>query len=330
MKKMLCLALILVCIMQIPNAIGESILPILPTIDDEETPSSSVKAPSYEAMAYAAADSVTKNEQGGTIVTYSNVDEQGYNDFGVYLGERGFFVAKQEKEGNLMAFTLSDGTVEFTLIYDQPNHIMYNIYPKGTAYEQWAYPGYKPIYLGEEIDIKGIGKFTFTKIHLNEKTYYIDYAIIDKKTNEINTEWFSSMRAFVRNPEYIYSWIDFSYYNTSTKSRDFEKEKSELFIPKFLYKNEYDSYNYKPLSYGKYYDKYNYFVYSHCDLNDNNYNMFLDTDSINPLTKVQRSFSFDLPQGLRESKDGSIAVLLDFATSDQYVLILRENGVNRY
>lgn len=329
MKKMLCLALILVCIMQIPNAIGESILPILPTIDDEETPSSSVKAPSYEAMAYAAADSVTKNEQGGTIVTYSNVDEQGYNDFGVYLGERGFFVAKQEKEGNLMAFTLSDGTVEFTLIYDQPNHIMYNIYPKGTAYEQWDYPGYKPVFLGKEIEIKGLGKFTFTKVHLNGKAYFHYAAYIDKETNEPDT---FIMSDFCYEPKYVYSWIDFDYYNTSTKSRDFKGEKSDLFSPKLIYENEYDSYNYKPLSYGKYYAEYNFFVYSEnaSGTDGNKWTAYLGVDSINPLTKVQRSFSFDLPQGLRESKDGSIAVLLDFATSDQYVLILRENGVNRY
>ena len=50
--------------------------------------------------------------------------------------------------------------------------------------------------------------------------------------------------------------------------------------------------------------------------------------SIEPLNGTDGIAAFTLPESLRASGDGTIAIRLEFVTGEKYVLIARENGKN--
>lgn len=120
-------ALILVLLTAVSGSLAESIFAPIP---EEETQEIQLTAPSYGKMANAAPDLVEQNTEGGTIVTYNHVDASGYNDFGAYLGGRGFTVTGQEEQGSRIAYALSDGRVSFVMIYDRESRTMQLVYPK--------------------------------------------------------------------------------------------------------------------------------------------------------------------------------------------------------
>ena len=132
MKKMILVFTVFALILAMSGCLAESIFAPLEVIP---TTAPSLTAPSYGAMANVAEDQVEESAEGGTIVTYRGVDASGYNNFGVYLGGLGFSVTGQEKQEGQIAYSLTNGQVEFVMIYNQPNQVMWLIYPKGTDYE---------------------------------------------------------------------------------------------------------------------------------------------------------------------------------------------------
>lgn len=163
MKYSRLMAFVLMLSLFISGASAESILPILtpaPTAAPTPAPAPA-PAPSYGMMANVAADEVTQNAQGGTVVTYRNVSADGFNSFGVYLGQRGFSVAGTETQGDQTAYALTDGQTDFVMFYHVVDQVMTLVYPQGMEYEQPQFPGYLPLAYGEEIYIPKLGKFTF-------------------------------------------------------------------------------------------------------------------------------------------------------------------------
>ena len=164
MKKMSIISLILALVLFVTGCLAESAFELLP---EDNTETVRLQAPSYGAMANVEPERVEQSADGGTIVTYSGVDAAGFNRFGVYLGERGFAATGQEKEENRLAYSLSDGQASFVMIYDMEARTMQLVYPEGTDYEVSLFPGYTRIDFNEEINIPGLGKFTFHDFVLN-------------------------------------------------------------------------------------------------------------------------------------------------------------------
>lgn len=175
MKKLMLISLTLALMLAASGCLAES---IFDPIKDTTVAAPPLTAPSYGAMANVAEDQVEQNAEGGTIVTYRGVDASGYNSFGIYLGGLGFSVTSQEKREGQIAYALTDGQVEFVMIYDQAAHAMQLVYPKGIDFEKSQFPGYIQIVPGKEISIQGLGKFVFNDFIFDGTGYVCGNAAI--------------------------------------------------------------------------------------------------------------------------------------------------------
>lgn len=325
MKYSRLMAFVLMLSLFISGASAESILPILtpaPTAAPTPTPASTpASAPSYGMMANVAADEVTQNAQGGTVVTYRNVSADGFNSFGVYLGQRGFSVAGTETQGDQTAYALTDGQTDFVMFYDVAQQTMTFVYPQGTEYEQPMFPGYLPLAYGEEVYIPKLGKFKFNDFQLDHLGYMVG---MGEGHNDYYYDADGSM-TFSRTK--IYTKLGFKCYNTTNGNLYFDAKANDLFVMTLYCVNEYDTYSYEQ--------------YTQCCYNsrtDKFYNGYSEIWSglrymANPLPSLTDSYRyvvFAVPSGIRTSTDGTIYVTIEFTTGEKYVMMLRENGVNYY
>jgi len=139
-----------------------------------KTPQSSI-APSFGDFADVMADEETENKEGGKIVLYQNVSAYQMEDYGKELQKQGYQVLEQETQGNTTAYKLSNNTFTFTLFYDRSDQSLREVYPKGTAYAQSAFPGYIKVKLGEKFKIQDLGEFTFESMDFLEELVYYYY-----------------------------------------------------------------------------------------------------------------------------------------------------------
>ena len=318
MKKIRLFALILALILTLSAsaAQAESIFNIP---EDEETELPSLRAPSYGAMANVAEDRVEPSADGGTIVTYLGVSASEANEFGVYLGRLGFSVTKQEQEEGRLGYAVSDGLVSFTMIYNQAEKSMQLIYPKGTDYEVSLFPGYTRINAGQELTIPGLGRITFHPFFLNDKVTCAD--------------WYLSLypKADGLAVQYKYSWLPFTFYNTSAKNVRYGPHSgNDLFTVRLVYHMEDGTYVYEDNVYrrGRYLADRKAIAASRVENNKYHLSYAFTNKPCEPLTAMDCAAVFDLPESLRTSTGGTIAVELDFLHGERFVLMLRENGAD--
>ncbi len=306
MKKLTAVILTLALLLAACGGMAES---IFAPLAEEKAPTPALIAPSYGAMANVAEDQTEKNAEGGNIVTYLNVPVSGYNRFGAYLGERGFSVTHQETQDSQIAYALSDGTVEFVMIYDQKTHTMQLVYPQGTDHEVSLFPGYTPLEANEEIIIPGLGRFTFQPFVLDGAGRSSDYYISKGSYGTV-----------------VNSWLSFRFYNTSTSNVNFSSAtQNDLFTASLTYHNADADYRFDPFSSGAFSKEHRMIATRPTGISRS----FFWYKDCAPLTEADYAVSFLLPLGLRQSTDGTIAVKLDFLTGEKYVLIVRENGADR-
>ena len=318
-------ALLIMLALLISSAAAESIFPVMtPAPTAAPTPAAApapASAPSYGMMANVAADEVTQNAQGGTVVIYRNVSADGFNSFGVYLGQRGFSVAHTETQGEQSAYALTDGRTEFVMSYDVAQLTMTFAYPQGTEYEQPRFPGYLPLAYGEEIYIPNLGKFTFDDFQLNHLGYMVG---MGEGHNDYYYDPDGSM-TFSRTK--IYTKLGFKCYNTTGGNLSFDAMTNDLFVTTLYCVNEYGTYSYEQ--------------YTQCCYNsrtDKFYNGYSEiwrglrymANPLPSLTDSYRYVVFAVPSGIRTSTDGTIYAAIEFTTGEKYVMMLRENGLNYY
>ena len=295
MKKLLPILLILGIILSAPAAPAESIFDLL----EEESASPSLLAPSYGALANVDPDAVEKSADGGRIVTYRDVGASGVNDFGTYLGKLGFTVSRRDQQDQGIAYAVSDGKVSFVMIYNQAERTMRLIYPQGTDYAKALFPGFTRIEFNEEISVPGLGRFTFRDLVLN-----------DAAAPEASVVGSSS-------------WLPFSFFNTSTSNQTWEQASYHSYFSMFrrltlVYRNDDADYEYVSRDSSAY------------DPVSQSWSEESRSHSskwyIEPLNGTDGIAAFTLPESLRASVDGTIAIRLEFVTGEKYVLIARENG----
>lgn len=319
MKKLALFSLTLALMLAVSGCLAES---IFDPIEDTTVAAPSLTAPSYGAMANVAEDQVEQSAEGGTIVTYRGVDASGYNSFGTWLGGLGFSVASKEKREGQIAYALTDGQVEFVMIYDQLNQIMTLIYPKGTDYEQSAFPGFSSTDVGNEIIIPGLGKFVFQNMVMDESGVVCGFACVynNGKAIYFNEKGEDGKYRKVR------SWISFTYYNTSTSAKTFSQMGNDLFDAVLVYQNTDNEYRFEMKECGRYLES-KKIISTAPDRSPSEYTI-IENPPCDPLSTLEGAVVFDLPDGLRASADGTIALELNFRTGEKYVICYRMDGEN--
>ena len=302
-------ALILVLLTAVSGSLAESIFAPIP---EEETQEIQLTAPSYGKMANAAPDLVEQNTEGGTIVTYNHVDASGYNDFGAYLGGRGFTVTGQEEQGSRIAYALSDGRVSFVMIYDRESRTMQLVYPKGTGYEESLFPGYTRIEPGREITVPGLGVFVFREFRLNTKIH---------RASRFG-KYFGDILSFGKEKT-VNCILAFSYYNSSAEDKNYFYEPNDLFETTLVYQSGKTEYTFAEDSHGRYREDLGIYA---TGLRKTDKYLVLDNIQIGPLQTAEYAIGFDLPETVCSSVGGTIALKLEFKTGEKYVLVFREDG----
>ncbi len=307
------LALLLVFSTLSTSAYATSIFDLLP---DEGTSSVVALAPSYGNMSGTEPDAETKNIQNDTIVTYKDVSAKDVNRFGQYLGQRNYAVIEQQTQGSQYGYRISDGNITFSMVYDNSDHSLNLIYPEGTEWEPIAFPGYKRIYLGETVNIDGLGEFTFNSFSMSEAVTNI----YDRSYHYGDYEYdkYSFRGAF----------LSFSYYNSTSMDKFFHSAEKRFSVDKHnpLFDEELqyivDGNKYPATSDNMGKEWSNYTIYSH-------------------LAKCEAAKTTDLCLAYRledrisSSTDGTIGITFAFHNGHygnypKYVLVLRENGKNLY
>ena len=317
MKKMSIISLILALVLSVTGCLAESVFELLP---EENTETVRLQAPSYGAMANAEPERVEQSADGGTIVTYSGVDAAGFNRFGVYLGERGFAATGQEKEEHRLAYSLSDGQVSFVMIYDMEAKTMQLVYPEGTDYEVSLFPGYTQIAFNEEISIPGLGRFTFHDFVLNG----------DGQSAQYFSSGSTGIKGFGLHAGPVHSWLSFTFHNTSTSYIRYgcfdNTYYNEFFTDSLVYVNQDNNYEYTSTRFGAFDPEKKLIAQGYLLSSDRKARFW--NDSCEPLGSKEYALPYDLPDNLRESSDGTIAIKLDFMNGEKYVLVARENGAD--
>ena len=317
MKKLIMAALTVALVLTVSCGMAESIFAPLP---EEKTPAAQLTAPSYGKLANVEPDSVEENAEGGRIVTYNNVDTAGYNQFGVYLGSLGFSVADQEQRDNQIAYAVTNGQVSFVMIYDQAARTMQTIYPKGTDYEVSLFPGYTQVKPNDEITVSGLGSFVFGQLVLDGDGHVCGSAAVYEKGGKVSyyNEKGNSYHRGVK------SWMEFSFYNIANTEKTFSQMGNDLFTAELVFLNQDNQYAFEMKEFGRFLTGKN--IISTAPSHSPSTYDIIENRPCKPLDSLNGAVAFDLPDGLRTSAEGTIAVKLNFRTGEKYILMFRENG----
>jgi len=326
MKHMLTLVVTLLLAVTLSFASAESIFPTLsspPTAEPTSDPAINAgPAPSYGMMANVAADEVSQNAQGGTMLTYLNVTADGFNSFGQYLGEKGYSVTGTETQGDQTAYAISDGQIDFTLFYDLSHETMILVYPQGTEYEQPAFPGYQKLNFGEEVVIPNLGKFIFHQFYPELKKPVGMVGMIDRHNEYI--DYGTDGRKFPSEKQ-IYTCIGFMAYNTTHEALQWCEGANEILKMTLYYANEFSTYSFEQSTQACF--RNSKFLNGYIEGKEDDYVMASPVPSLEE--EILYSI-FDIPSGVRTSTDGTLYATIDFATGDKYIMMLREDGVDCY
>lgn len=280
---------------------------IFPSLTKSVTETDTQLAPSYSGVACVEPAEILPYTEGGTVAKYDDVDLDGYKAFGDYLEGQGFEVTASEvdEDMGIVQLMLSNDMYNIGMIYDANSEEMQLIYEAGVSFEKPdPFDGYTHVYLGDQIEVRGLGTFCFNESNIGEEINL--HAKFDKRKK-------------------CNAYVKFSYYNKSDQGKKFGDGINDLFSFSLEYINADGRYSYEAggdvdcRAYGPIMD----------GTNDISTTAFSVVPS---LESGDREIAFNLPSGLIHSSDGTIGLTVTFKNEDQdnYVLILRENGVNHY
>lgn len=324
-KRLIALTLALLLTLTASGALAES---IFGTFQDEPE-AELLLAPSYGGMANVEPDLVEESAEGGAIVTYLNVNAGGVNSFGEYLGKLGFSVTRQEEQAGKAAFAVTDGQVDFVMIYDQAAKTMQLIYPQGTEYKKAQFPGYTRIEMMNPLVIPGLGNFVFEGFFLNQRIVYCNNFFL----HETSSRWEDTYHS----KDTGYTWLKFSFFNESTSDKayygddnPFSKTRNDLLNMELDYLVSGQTYTYPEKAYGTYWG--NIVSQPVITIEPPGYKsrgwIYYEPVVAKALESLSCGTVFELPASIRNSTDGTLAIKLDFVTGEKYVLVVRENGVD--
>jgi len=322
MKKLIAV-LIAAFILNVLPARADLFPSLKPDVQQDNTP----LAPSYGGMANVDPDETTTDDEGRQKVIYRNVDMNGYTAFGDYLEAQSFEVLESDvdQQSGVVRLSLGNGSFNIDMVYDSGKQEMCLIYERGVSYEiADPFKGYTRIGLNEKVSIQGLGDFRFDSFALNEAITYCNNFFL----YELNGKW----QEEYHTKEKANTWLVFDFYNTSTTDKEYYRDHNDLLDMELVYINLDNTYSYREKAYGTYWENIiSVPVISIAQpwhiVKDW---MYFSPKTAKPLEYVNNGVVFDLPEGIRYSTDGTLAIKMIFNSGDQYVLILRENGVKLY
>jgi len=188
------------------------------------TPAPTVEeAPSYAALKRVNPNNVTILEDGSCQQYYGGVFQEDFNEFGVYLAEKGYSLPSHEYVGDSgLAANVVKGDISFKISYNWNTHQLYAIYPKSMKVEAPQivdhYGTYTRVWEREYLRIndgtsKGSMMVHPQKLAYNQYgTSVISFACYNESTGTVNvSKWIS-------NVVYHYITLQNSYHYTLTTS----------------------------------------------------------------------------------------------------------------
>ena len=177
MKKLA--AILIFTVMLVNNAFGGS---LFPSLMDPEPLTAPDKAPSYSGYAGVFPDDTMPYAEGGEVLVYNNVEEEKFYDFGDYLKQFGFEVSASNVIDTTIEVMLDNGTFNLGVTYNVDTRTLKLIYDEGVEWEEpEAFPGYKRVEMGDEIEVKGMGT-----IQLNSFTFSHNFTFQFQPSNNID------------------------------------------------------------------------------------------------------------------------------------------------
>ncbi len=273
-------------------------------------------APSYGKYANVAPDSEEPYAEGGTVVTYSGVSENAYEDFGNYLSEFGFELLDSNVDGRTVEMIVANGRFSIGVAYNADTRELKTIYEEGVEYEKMDYfQGYTRIALGDTVRVKGLGEFTVSEFHLNNYSlrraqhYYKGHVLGELDRTSVALVF-----------DYLNTTNDTKYYKGDAVKSSYgyyfhgSGDRNDLADITLYYINDNGVYAFESVCYGYLKEQ-----------------LLIDDEEIDSIPKMESSVrcaSFEVPESVLNAGDGMLAVGMEFHDSgEKAVLILRENGI---
>lgn len=318
MRKLFALMLALMLVLTALPASAQSIFPTIPTKMTEE-------APNYGLLMNVTPAKEETLKDGSLQQFFRGVSQDNFNKFGVYLGEKGYTLPNSEYVGTsaLSADVVKDD-IAFKVLYNWVDMTLTVTYPKDVKVEQPKIPdpfaGYQRLGFGEKVRVKNtdtganIGDVTITAFNLNKE--------IKAKAKYSSGNWWDQGSFFTS--------IQGTFNNVSTglvKLRD-------IYDVQLHYINADNHYVYGAKEFG--------FEGYKCEVeidvgqslsakeiyfwfNASRYSSVYYTGvSCASLSRMDIGSVFDVPEVVRTSTDGILALTFSFAgNSTPYVLYIR-------
>ena len=279
-------------------------------------PDSVEGAPSYGGYANVRPAKEEPYADGGTVVTYTGVSEQDYEGFGNYLAQLGFELVDSNVQGRVAEMIVANDQYSIGVVYNADTGDLQLIYGEGVEYAKMdIFKGYTRISLGETLKVPGLGEFTFTEFHLN------NYSL--RRATEL---FYGGIIGRVSNTS---TALVFKYMNTTNQTKHYRSDafaigdvfyegynkRNDLADITLYYINDDGDYAYPSIFYG---------------LLTSDLWLFADDETdigVRQMATSLRCASFDVPQAVLNSTDGTLAVALEFHGTDvKAVLFLRYDG----
>ncbi len=297
---------LLTCLFVLALAIPTAYADLFPDLSSTPAPQAAAPlAPSYGAMANVDPDEVIPYAAGGQVVLYRGVDLDGYAAFGEYLESMDFEVTASEvdQEKGIVQMMLANGEFNLGMVYDAGTQEMRLIYDEGVDFAKAnKYPGYTPIYLGDQIEIAGIGRFRFTKFDLNGE-YRMCWAYSER------LDGLNYVLDFMNGEKTINTRLLFEYTNTAPEQMIYggypnESVNNELCDMALVFSDQNNQYSVSPSkdALGRYYPDQD----AICTVNTDHWKKYdwltyYDVHPILPSESVMNGVAFNISKTLRFS-----------------------------
>ena len=312
--KNLLIAIMMLALMLSPAASAD----LFPSLNGTNSAVSEA-APSYGGMAGVDASSVTPYAEGGVVVRYDSVDNEGYKRFDQYLEGFGFEVEAMEKDdsGRKVQMKLTNGTYNIGMVYDADTQVLQLIYEENVDYEKPdLFSGYTTCRSESEFSVPGVGTMTFHDLVTNTSAIMCGYVEDYHDGKGFHTYDAQGNGGY----ETINCYLTFSLRNTTANTLNYSEAENDLFQATLVYINTEGHYTFDEIGHGRYYPD-DHMLCTAANPIDSEYR-YCDDPPCESLADLEGGVAFGLPESIEISSQDTVVILLDFVNGERYVLML--------
>ena len=269
------------------------------------------EAPNYGAMTGEQPYSSVVLQDGSLQETYYSVSAENYLAFGTLLGQKGYSVVSQTVSGSTVTVTVALEASQFTVSYDQVGAVLVVTYPAGADVAQAAvdhFPGYTVLNPGETV------QFLNTRGTAAAGQFVLDGTFINRTVDCGVTSMVSN--AFTKGE--THTAMGFTAQLTNLDNKTYAVEYA--YTAKLHYINGNNHYTYNPVKLQRWNSN---CVAIAADLTGSGELSYFTARggeysyvAFDPLETLSVATVFDVPDAVKQSTDGVLAVTLEFAHVD--------------